>query len=68
MEVSGGRGEDPWLPHLLGHEGSGIIISVGEGVTKVKHGDEVILGWIKGALMLQEHNTKVVIRLLILAA
>jgi S-(hydroxymethyl)glutathione dehydrogenase/alcohol dehydrogenase len=48
MEVKGGRGDDPWLPHLLGHEGSGIVLSVGEGVTKVKVGDAVILGWVKG--------------------
>lgn len=48
MEVRGGRGSDPWLPHLLGHEGSGIVLSVGEGVTKVKPGDAVILGWVKG--------------------
>lgn len=47
MEVRGGRGEDAWLPHLLGHEGSGIVLVVGEGVTKVKPGDEVILGWVK---------------------
>ncbi|QWD96912.1 zinc-binding dehydrogenase [Polynucleobacter sp. MG-6-Vaara-E2] len=49
MEAKGGRGDDPWLPHLLGHEGSGIVIDVGEGVTKVRLGDSVILGWIKGA-------------------
>jgi S-(hydroxymethyl)glutathione dehydrogenase/alcohol dehydrogenase len=48
MEVRGGRGEDPWLPHLLGHEGSGIVISVGDGVNKVRPGDEVVLGWLKG--------------------
>lgn len=48
MEVRGGRGHDPWLPHLLGHEGSGEVIAVGKGVTKVGIGDEVILGWIKG--------------------
>lgn len=48
MEVRGGRGEDPWLPHLLGHEGSGEVLAVGEGVTKVQPGDEVILGWLKG--------------------
>jgi len=48
MEVRGGRGSDPWLPHLLGHEGSGIVAAVGNGVTKVKIGDEVILGWVKG--------------------
>lgn len=48
MEVNGGRGNDPWLPHLLGHEGSGIVVAVGDGVTKISPGDEVILGWIKG--------------------
>lgn len=48
MEVRGGRGEDPWIPHLLGHEGSGTVISIGEGVTKVAAGDDVILGWLKG--------------------
>ena len=48
MEIKGGRGEDPWIPHLLGHEGSGVVVSVGEGITKVSPGDGVILGWIKG--------------------
>lgn len=48
MEVRGKRGDDPWLPHLLGHEGSGIVEAVGTGVTKVVVGDEVILGWVKG--------------------
>lgn len=48
MEIKGYRGDDPYLPHLLGHEGSGKVLQVGEGVTKVKPGDWVILGWIKG--------------------
>ena len=48
MEVNGARGDDKWLPHLLGHEGAGIVLDVGLGVTKVAIGDEVILGWIKG--------------------
>ena len=48
MEVSGLRGEDRWLPHLLGHEGSGIVEDVGPDVKKFKKGDEVILSWIKG--------------------
>ena len=48
MEISGGRGFDKYLPHLLGHEGSGRVVSVGEGVSKVVPGDLVILGWIKG--------------------
>ena len=51
MEVKGRRGPDRWLPHLLGHEGSGMVIAVGEGVKKVIPGDEVILGWIKGSGM-----------------
>jgi len=48
MEVRGKRGEDKWLPHLLGHEGTGVVQEIGAGVTKVKKGDKVILGWIKG--------------------
>lgn len=47
MEKEGFRGKDKWLPHLLGHEGSGIVIKVGKGVKKVKNGDQVILTWIK---------------------
>lgn len=49
MEARGKRGEDKWLPHLLGHEGTGIIKQIGEGVSKVKIGDRVVLGWIKGS-------------------
>jgi S-(hydroxymethyl)glutathione dehydrogenase/alcohol dehydrogenase len=48
MEARGRRGEDRFLPHLLGHEGSGVVVEVGEGVTKVRPGDRVVLGWIKG--------------------
>ncbi|HVK99979.1 MAG TPA: alcohol dehydrogenase catalytic domain-containing protein, partial [Dongiaceae bacterium] len=48
METSGGRGDDRWLPHLLGHEGSGVVEAIGPGVSKVKPGDAVILTWIKG--------------------
>jgi S-(hydroxymethyl)glutathione dehydrogenase / alcohol dehydrogenase len=48
MEVRGGRGFDHYLPHLLGHEGSGIVVETGAGVAKVKAGDRVVLGWIKG--------------------
>lgn len=48
MEVRGLRGEDRYLPHLLGHEGSGTVVDIGPDVSKVKKDDEVILGWIKG--------------------
>jgi len=49
MEVNGNRGKDTWIPHLLGHEASGIVIKVGPKVTKVAPGDEVILSWIKSS-------------------
>ncbi len=49
MEIQGHRGHDKWLPHLLGHEGSGEVIDVGRGVKKVKKGDEVVLSWIKSS-------------------
>lgn len=47
-EVRGAKGPDPYLPHTLGHEGSGIVLEIGGGVTKVKSGDHVVLSWIKG--------------------
>ncbi len=49
LEVRGKRGEDGFLPHTLGHEGSGTVLEVGAGVTKVKPGDRVVLSWIKGS-------------------
>jgi S-(hydroxymethyl)glutathione dehydrogenase/alcohol dehydrogenase len=47
-EVRGRRGPDRFLPHTLGHEGSGTVLAVGDGVTKVSAGDRVVLTWIKG--------------------
>lgn len=47
-EIRGRRGEDPYLPHTLGHEASGIVAALGPGVTKVNVGDHVVLSWIKG--------------------
>jgi len=49
MEVRGKRGFDRYLPHMLGHEGTGKIMEIGEGVTKVRPGDLAVLGWIKGS-------------------
>jgi S-(hydroxymethyl)glutathione dehydrogenase/alcohol dehydrogenase len=48
MEARGRRGADAYLPHLLGHEGSGQVVEIGDGVTKVCPGDMVVLSWIKG--------------------
>lgn len=47
-EVRGRRGPDRFLPHTLGHEGSGVVRAVGPQVTKVRPGDRVVLTWIKG--------------------
>ena len=44
-EMEGAKGPDKFLPHLLGHEGSGTVLSVGEGVTRVKPNDHVVMHW-----------------------
>jgi S-(hydroxymethyl)glutathione dehydrogenase/alcohol dehydrogenase len=49
LEARGHRGADRFLPHCLGHEGSGIVREVSPGVAKVRPGDRVILSWIKGS-------------------
>ena len=48
LEARGKRGPDRFLPHTLGHEGSGTVREVGPGVKKVKPGDRVVLTWIRG--------------------
>lgn len=47
-EIDGAKGEDRFLPHLLGHEGSGTVVAVGAGVRLAKTGDKVVLHWRKG--------------------
>lgn len=49
QEIKGLKGNAKFLPHLIGHEGCGIVEQVGDGVTKVKKGDKVILHWRKGS-------------------
>jgi S-(hydroxymethyl)glutathione dehydrogenase/alcohol dehydrogenase len=39
------KGPDKFLPHLLGHEGCGEVLEIGEGVRTVKQGDRVVLHW-----------------------
>ena len=46
-EIAGAKGEDKYLPHLLGHEASGIVEAVGGGVRFVKPSDSVVLHWRK---------------------
>lgn len=47
-EIDAVKGTDKYMPHLMGHEGYGQVLSIGEGVTKVKPSDYVILHWRKG--------------------
>ncbi len=47
-EITGAKGEDRFLPHLLGHEGCGEVVLCGLGVTRVQIGDRVVLHWRKG--------------------
>lgn len=47
-EIDGAKGEDKFLPHLLGHEGAGTVVETGEGVRHVRTGDTVVLHWRKG--------------------
>jgi len=44
-EIDAVKGPDKFLPHLLGHEGSGVVQKTGPGVTTVKEGDHVVLHW-----------------------
>ena len=48
-EIDAAKEPDKYLPHLLGHEGSGIVEKIGEGVTTVKNGDHVVLHWRKSS-------------------
>lgn len=44
LSLSNGTMRVP-LPAVLGHEGAGTVVAVGEGVTHVAPGDEVVLNW-----------------------
>lgn len=47
-EIRGHKGNGKFLPHLMGHEGSGIVEDVGSGVTTVCVGDKVVMHWRQG--------------------
>ena len=47
-EIDGIKGEDQFLPHLLGHEGSGTVLAVGPGVRHVAPDETVVLHWRRG--------------------
>ena len=46
-EISGIKGKDHFLPHLLGHEATGEVLEVAKNIKKFKKKDKVILHWQK---------------------
>lgn len=44
-EIQGVKGQDLYLPHLLGHEGVGTVIQKHKSVKKVNNDDRVLLHW-----------------------
>lgn len=48
QEIAGNKGNAKYVPHLLGHEGCGIVEDVGAGITKVRRGDKIVMHWRKG--------------------
>ena len=49
QEIGGYKGNEKFLPHLLGHEGFGEVIAAGPDVSKVRIGQKVVMHWRKGA-------------------
>lgn len=47
-EIRGHKGNAKFLPHLMGHEGCGIVQEVGSGVSTVEVGDKVVMHWRAG--------------------
>jgi S-(hydroxymethyl)glutathione dehydrogenase/alcohol dehydrogenase len=48
QEIDGAKGNPKHIPHLLGHEGCGIVEAVGPNVQLVKPGNKVVMHWRKG--------------------
>jgi S-(hydroxymethyl)glutathione dehydrogenase/alcohol dehydrogenase len=56
-EIEGAKGPDKFLPHLLGHEGSGTVLDIGPGVRSVRKGDHVVMHWRPSAGLQSETPT-----------
>ena len=48
-EIKGFKGNGKFLPHLMGHEGCGIVEEIGPGVTTVQVGEKVVMHWRPGS-------------------
>lgn len=49
QEIAGLKGNEKFMPHLIGHEGCGLVEKIGAGVSRVKTGDKVVLHWRKAS-------------------
>jgi len=47
-EIDAVKGEDRFLPHLLGHEALASVVETGPGVTSCRAGDTVVMHWRPG--------------------
>lgn len=47
LEIAGGKNNAKYMPHLLGHEGVGVILDCHNSVTRFKPGDKVVIHWKK---------------------
>ena len=47
-EINGVKGPDAYLPHLLGHEGAGLVKEIGPNVKYIGVGDKVVMHWRPG--------------------
>ena len=47
-EITGDKGNEKFLPHMMGHEGCGIVQEIGSGVTNVRVGEKVVMHWRAG--------------------
>ena len=55
-EYNFNMGKDKFIPHLLGHEGSGKVVAVSSNVKHVRLGDKVVMHWMKNSFI-NESNT-----------
>ena len=53
-EIDAAKGKDKFLPHLLGHEGSGKVLDIGPGVKTVKK--MIMLFYIGDKVMVFNHQ------------
>lgn len=48
LEIKGHKGNSKFMPHMMGHEGSGTVVEIGPGVTTLRPDDSVVAHWMVG--------------------